>query len=108
VEVAGLRATPPFGREMTRGLFRMAPRGRAQTLSLAHTRKVQGVMQMRQTRQTQTKCRRLQWWVYESTPQPQGINTEKRTSRDLGFPRFEKCWRIEKLFPQANLIQRLA
>jgi len=34
-------------------LFRMAPRGHVQTLTLAHTRKVQGVMQMRQTRQMQ-------------------------------------------------------
>jgi len=79
VEAAGPKANPPFGREMTRGLFRMAPRGRAQTLTLAHTKKVQGVMQMRQTRQTKTKCRRLQWGVYESTPQPQEMNTEKRT-----------------------------
>jgi len=31
----------------------MASRGHVQTLTLAHTRKVQGVMQMRQTRQMQ-------------------------------------------------------
>jgi len=33
--------------------FRMASQGHVQTLTLAHTRKVQGVMQMRQTRQMQ-------------------------------------------------------
>ena len=35
------------------GLFSMASRGHVQTLTLAYTRKVQGVMQMRQTRQMQ-------------------------------------------------------
>ena len=33
--------------------FRMASQGHVQTLTLAHTRKVQGVMQMCQTRQMQ-------------------------------------------------------
>jgi len=33
--------------------FRMASQGHVQTLTLAHARKVQGVMQMRQTRQMQ-------------------------------------------------------
>ena len=36
-----------------RELFRMTPRGHVQALTLAHTIKVQGVMQMRQTRQMQ-------------------------------------------------------
>jgi len=36
-----------------RDLFRMAPREHVQTLALVHTKKVQGVMQIRQTRQMQ-------------------------------------------------------
>ena len=32
------------------------------------------------------KSRSNIWGIYESTPQPQGMNTEKRISRDLRFP----------------------
>jgi len=49
------------------------------------------------------------WVIYESTPQPQGMNTVKR---DLRFPRFEisqeqfekKRKRMKTFFPLANLI----
>jgi len=35
------------------------------------------------------KSRSNIWGIYESTPQPQRMNTTKRMSRDLRFPRFE-------------------
>jgi len=44
------RVRTPFG---DCELFSMASQGHVQTLTLTHTRKVQGVMQMRQTRQIQ-------------------------------------------------------
>jgi len=50
------RALSYFEQESHSGdceLLRMARRGQVQTLTLVHTRKVQGVMQMRQTRQMQ-------------------------------------------------------
>jgi len=94
-----------------RELFRMALRGCVQTLTLAHTRKVQGIMQMRQTRQMQINedARIRNWTDKIATPDTCNLSAATMISTTLiqrlcgslcpwkdGAPKPNSRWRLNQ------------